>query len=181
MATFALCAACDRAMPGAQASPGGAAQPTTAASDARRDLILLPDSAIVAAPGSLEAALAHYLASDAPAPRTFRFPGTEFAPWASRPRPATLRTMYALAQILRAYPDARVTLTGYTDDVGTDAQNLALARARAERLAALLERGGVRAGRITTEGRGAADFLADNATEAGRARNRRIELTIVAK
>lgn len=144
-------------------------------------LIVLPDSAILATAGSTEEQLANFLASPEPAPRTFRFTGTEFAEWADRPNPATLRTMYVLGQILRAYPAARVTLVGYTDSVGTPAQNQQLAAARVRHLAGLLQQAGVRADRITTEARGATDYIGDNATEQGRARNRRIELVVTAK
>ncbi|HWI86178.1 MAG TPA: OmpA family protein [Sphingomonas sp.] len=144
-------------------------------------LILLPDSAISVEPGSTEERLATYLASDQPAPRMFRFAGTEFEPWHSKPTPATLRTMYAIAQILRAYPKTRVTLVGHTDNDGTPEQNLALSQARVDHMAGLLVHSGVQARRITTIGRGLSSPIADNATIEGRARNRRIELIVTAK
>ena len=144
-------------------------------------LILLPDSAISVERGSTEEKLAAFLKSDQPAPSTFRFTGTEFEPWQTNPNPGTLRTMYAVAQILRAYPNSRVTLVGHTDNDGTPAQNLALSRARVERMAALLVRSGIQQRRITTDGRGLTQPVADNGTPAGRAKNRRIELIVTAK
>jgi outer membrane protein OmpA-like peptidoglycan-associated protein len=144
-------------------------------------LIELPDSAIFVERGSTEEKLAAFLASDQPAPRTFRFAGAQFEPWQSNPNPATLRTMYAIAQILRAYPHAMVDITGHTDNVGTPAQNIALSQARVDRMAALLVHGGILPRRITAEGRGMADPIADNGTDAGKASNRRIELIITAK
>lgn len=144
-------------------------------------ILVLPDSAITVRPGSTEEQLAHYLASPLPPPRTFRFEGIEFEPWASTPNAPTLRTMYTMVQILRAYPRAAVTLVGYTDNVGTPAQNLKLAQARVARLEAILVRGGIGADRIATEGKGSVDFVAGNATEQERARNRRIELVVTAK
>lgn len=144
-------------------------------------LILLPDSAISVEPGSTEERLASFLKSDKPAPAMFRFTGTEFAPWQSNPNPATLRTMYAVAQILRAYPHSMVTLVGHTDNDGTPEQNLALSRARVERMAALLARSGIQPRRIATDGRGLTQPIADNGTPEGRARNRRIELVVTAK
>lgn len=144
-------------------------------------LIVLPDSAIAVPEGSPEEQLAEFLASPAPAPRTFRFGGVEFDSWASKPNPPTLRTMYVMTQILRAYPKSKVTLVGYTDNDGTPAQNLVLARQRVDRLAEILVHGGIRAGRIETIGRGAVDFVGDNATPEGRARNRRIEVIVTAK
>jgi len=156
------------------------AAPTTAKEGEER-LVILPDSAIAARPGSTEEQLANFLASDQPPPRTFRFKGTEFQPWASKPNPPTLQTMYAIVQILRAYPKVKVTLVGYTDNDGTAEQNLILARQRAERMADLLIRSGIAARRITAIGKGATDFIADNSTEAGRAKNRRIELIVTDK
>jgi outer membrane protein OmpA-like peptidoglycan-associated protein len=144
-------------------------------------IIVLPDSAIAVQKGSPEEHLADFLASDAPAPRTFRFEGSEYEPWSSKPNPPTLRMMYAMTQILRAYPNAKMTLAGYTDNDGTAAQNLALASERVDRMAEILVHGGVRPSRIQTIGKGAVDFIGDNATLEGRARNRRIELTITAK
>lgn len=144
-------------------------------------LLVLPDSAISVEPGSTEDQLASFLKSDQAAPRTFRFTGTEFAPWQSKPNPETLRTMYAVAQILRAYPHSMVTLVGHTDNDGTPAQNIALSRARVDRMAALLVQGGIEQRRIAIVGRGLAQPIADNATPEGRARNRRIELIVTAK
>jgi outer membrane protein OmpA-like peptidoglycan-associated protein len=144
-------------------------------------LIQLPDSAIFVERGSTEEALAAFLGSDAPAPRTFRFVGTEFEPWQSKPNPSTLRTMYVVAQILRAYPHSRVTLIGHTDNIGPARQNLRLSQDRVDRMAELLVHSGIEQRRITTIGRGMTDPIASNATVEGQARNRRIELVVTAK
>lgn len=144
-------------------------------------LILLPDSAISVERGSTEEKLAMFLKSNQPAPSTFRFTGTEFEPWQTNPNPGTLRTMYAVAQILRAYPNSRVTLVGHTDNDGTAEQNLALSRARVRRMAALLIRSGIQERRISIDGRGMTQPVADNNSLAGRAKNRRIELIVTAK
>jgi outer membrane protein OmpA-like peptidoglycan-associated protein len=144
-------------------------------------LLLLPDSAIQVQPGSIEEQLATYLASSAPAPRLFRFGGPEYEPWQTRPTPETLRTMYAIQQILRAYPKVDVTLIGHTDNDGTPTQNRALSLARARQMQQLLVQGGVAARRITVVGKGLDAPIADNATPEGRARNRRIELVVTRK
>lgn len=144
-------------------------------------LIELPDSAIFVERGSTEEQLAAFLASKAPAPRTFRFMGTEFEPWQSKPNETTLRTMYAVAQILRAYPHSEVQLIGHTDNVGTPGQNLRLSQERVERMAQLLVHGGIQPRRITAIGHGMGDPIADNRTDEGKARNRRIELVVTAK
>ena len=144
-------------------------------------LIQLPDSAIFVERGSTEEQLAAFLASKAPAPHTFRFPGAEFEPWQTKPSEATLRTMYAVAQILRAYPHSEIQLIGHTDNVGTAAQNLKLSQARVERMAQLLIHSGILPRRITAVGHGMGDPIAGNDSEAGKARNRRIELVVTAK
>ncbi len=144
-------------------------------------LIQLPDSAIFVERGSTEEALAAFLGSDAPAPRTFRFAGPEFEPWQSKPNPGTLRTMYAVAQILRAYPHSQVTLIGHTDNIGAAERNLRLSQERVDRMAELLVHGGIQRGRITAIGHGMADPIANNTTLEGQARNRRVELVVTVK
>jgi outer membrane protein OmpA-like peptidoglycan-associated protein len=75
---------------------------------------------------------------------------------------------------LKAHPDARVEVQGYTDSKGADAYNLKLSERRAEAVKARLVSRGIAASRIATKGFGKNDPVADNATEAGRAQNRRV-------
>ncbi len=89
--------------------------------------------------------------------------------------------MYAVAQILRAYPHSELTLIGHTDNIGPPDRNLRLSQARVDRMAQLLVHAGIQPRRITTVGRGMHDPIADNRTEAGQARNRRIELVVTRK
>jgi OOP family OmpA-OmpF porin len=72
-----------------------------------------------------------------------------------------------------------VIAVGYTDSIGPDAYNLGLSERRANAVKAYLVSKGVPADRIYTEGKGKADPIASNATAAGRAKNRRVELEIV--
>jgi outer membrane protein OmpA-like peptidoglycan-associated protein len=144
-------------------------------------LIQLPDSAIFVERGSTEDQLADFLASKAPAPHVFRFMGPEFEPWQSKPNEMTLRTMYAIAQILRAYPHSEVQLIGHTDNDGTPEQNLRLSQARVDRMAQLLIHGGILPRRISAIGHGMSDPIADNGTPEGKARNRRVELVVTRK
>jgi len=84
--------------------------------------------------------------------------------------------VYAL---LKEDPALRLSIEGHTDDRGPAAYNQALSERRAAAVrAALLERGLGKDGdaRLTSSGKGAADPIADNATEEGRAKNRRVEL-----
>ncbi len=70
-----------------------------------------------------------------------------------------------------------VSLSGYTDASGSEQGNLALSRKRAESVKAYLVLQGVDADKITIQGEGMQSPVADNATEAGRAQNRRVRMS----
>jgi OOP family OmpA-OmpF porin len=78
--------------------------------------------------------------------------------------------------VLSAHPDWRLRIEGHTDNVGDRAANLKLSTARAAAVAAWLTGKGVAAGRLAIAGLGDTQPIADNATDDGRARNRRIVL-----
>lgn len=87
---------------------------------------------------------------------------------------ASLPTVDRAAEILKAFPGARVEIGGHTDSTGDPTLNQPLSQARAEAvLSALLERG-VDA-ELTAVGYGSDAPVADNATPEGREQNRRIE------
>jgi outer membrane protein OmpA-like peptidoglycan-associated protein len=83
-----------------------------------------------------------------------------------------------LADGLRGNPSETVQIVGYTDSTGGDAINVPLSRSRARSVRDDLVARGVAAQRITTAGMGAADPVASNATAAGRALNRRVEIFV---
>ena len=68
-----------------------------------------------------------------------------------------------------------VTVTGYTDSVADDAYNLDLSKRRAKAVGDYLK-GKVSGLSITTDGKGEADPIGDNATDEGRFQNRRVEI-----
>ncbi len=80
------------------------------------------------------------------------------------------------AQGLNSQPQTEVRIVGHTDSTGSDAVNNPLSVQRAGSARDYLVSKGVDARRIATEGHGSKQPLADNATEAGRAKNRRIEI-----
>lgn len=84
-----------------------------------------------------------------------------------------------LARKLKGFSVDSVSIVGYTDSVGSEAANQKLAAARADVIKAYLVNAGVDAARVRTEAKSAANPVADNATEAGRAKNRRVEITAV--
>ena len=83
-----------------------------------------------------------------------------------------------IARILSAYPNARVQISGYTDNTGDETANVALSRGRAEAVMNALRENGAPAANLTAHGFGSRDPIADNASESGRARNRRVTLSI---
>ncbi|MEN2474715.1 OmpA family protein [Burkholderia sp. GS2Y] len=87
----------------------------------------------------------------------------------------------SLDRLLSEHADhtySKVTITGFTDSVGSDDYNLALSQRRAEAVAAYLKAHGLKADSMTVTGRGKADPVASNATAEGRASNRRVEITL---
>ena len=72
-----------------------------------------------------------------------------------------------------------IIAVGHTDSVGTDEYNQKLSIRRAESVKAYLESKGVEANRVYTEGKGEKQPVADNKTDAGRAKNRRVEIEVV--
>jgi OOP family OmpA-OmpF porin len=89
------------------------------------------------------------------------------------------RVLDELAGLLGRCESGSIEIGGHTDSQGSDSLNLRLSSARAEAvLDGLLERG-VPLARLTARGYGDTKPIADNGTEAGRARNRRIEFVAV--
>ena len=84
-----------------------------------------------------------------------------------------------MAAILNAYPDVKVRLEGYTDSQGDATANQVLSQNRAAAVMNRLVGLGIPAERITTQGYGAENPVADNDTPEGRAQNRRIEVVVV--
>ena len=83
------------------------------------------------------------------------------------------------AQAIRGAPDGTVLqVGGHTDNTGDPAANQRLSQQRAEAVRDYLVGRGVPAASLTARGFGSSDPVADNATEAGRFRNRRIEFTV---
>ena len=86
--------------------------------------------------------------------------------------------LYALARNLQQYPNSTVQVIGHTDATGTQSYNMDLSQRRARAVASILTAGGVAPNRIATIGAGPNQPVASNATEAGRAQNRRVEIII---
>ena len=87
--------------------------------------------------------------------------------------------LHVLANSLRANPNSRALIVGHTDNVGESSRNRTLARQRAAAVAAFLIDQGVSRDRLLVQGVGSDRPAASNDTPGGRARNRRVEITIV--
>jgi len=84
------------------------------------------------------------------------------------------------AASLKETPETDITIYGHTDNKGSHDLNLKLSNDRASSVASFLTANGIQKDRMTTEGKAFDEPVADNATEAGRAQNRRVEIYITA-
>lgn len=93
-------------------------------------------------------------------------------------RPDAERTLSEVAEVLQAYPGRPVRIEGHTDSIASDAYNQALSERRAAAVETWLVDHGIESGRLTTAGFVESRPAADNATAAGRQRNRRVEIVV---
>jgi len=93
---------------------------------------------------------------------------------------ADLKELPKAVAFVKKYPGAKIRLDGYTDSIGTDEYNIKLSERRATAVKDyLIKEAGVSSSKITAVGHGEADPVADNKTEEGRAKNRRVEISIL--
>jgi outer membrane protein OmpA-like peptidoglycan-associated protein len=91
-------------------------------------------------------------------------------------KPQLRAVLDPFANSLRDDPSARLMIVGHTDNTGSEAVNNPLSVERAQSVRDYLVTRGVAAARVETAGRGEREPVASNATEAGRAKNRRVEI-----
>jgi outer membrane protein OmpA-like peptidoglycan-associated protein len=84
-----------------------------------------------------------------------------------------------VASTLQQYNQTIIEVAGHTDSVGTDSYNQQLSQQRAEAVANYLNSRGIMRDRMITVGAGETHPVASNDTDAGRAENRRVEITLV--
>jgi outer membrane protein OmpA-like peptidoglycan-associated protein len=81
-----------------------------------------------------------------------------------------------ILDLLKKNPTQTIEVQGHTDNVGGDAYNQTLSEARAKAIVTWLTQRGITGNRLTAKGLGKTRPIADNATDAGRAKNRRVEI-----
>ena len=91
-------------------------------------------------------------------------------------KPQLRAVLDPFATSLQGDPSAQITIVGHTDSTGSDALNNKLSIERADSVRDYIVTRGVAAGRVATAGRGDREPIADNNTDAGRAKNRRVEI-----
>jgi outer membrane protein OmpA-like peptidoglycan-associated protein len=93
-------------------------------------------------------------------------------------RPEMRAVLDPFAASVKDDPKALLTIVGHTDSTGSDAVNNPLSVRRAQSVRDYLSDRGVASTRVVTEGRGEREPIADNNTDAGRAKNRRVEILL---
>lgn len=111
----------------------------------------------------------------------FDFDRLLFATGSATLEPQSSEQLHNIAAILKAYPTTHLTIGGYTDNTGDAAANLKLSQDRADNVTAELVKLGVASDRLVAKGYGEEHPVGDNATEAGRAQNRRISMLVTQK
>ena len=85
-----------------------------------------------------------------------------------------------LVEVFNEYPDTDLLIVGHTDNVGSQNYNLPLSQKRAQSVKDYLVSKGIASSRLTSQGKGLEEPIADNTTAEGRAQNRRVEIAITA-
>ncbi|MDB5116963.1 MAG: hypothetical protein JWQ79_2455 [Mucilaginibacter sp.] len=93
---------------------------------------------------------------------------------------AAQSNLHNLAASLQNNPQTNILIVGHTDNTGTQDHNMDLSIKRAESVRSFLVSSNVDGSRLTTQGKGETEPIADNNTVNGRTQNRRVEIAIVA-
>jgi outer membrane protein OmpA-like peptidoglycan-associated protein len=113
------------------------------------------------------------------APKSYTLSNLQFESGKSAIKPVSYPLLDDLAEIMALKPELKIEVAGHTDSDGDDAANLALSRQRADAVKNYLVKKGIAASRIVAHGYGESRPVADNATAAGKQRNRRTEVKIL--
>lgn len=90
-------------------------------------------------------------------------------------KPESMREINRIALLMKENPQIAFDVVGHTDSQGSKRENDELSLRRAEAIVTALEKQGISSSRLTAVGKGSQEPIADNRTEEGRAKNRRVE------
>ena len=130
----------------------------------------------VPAPGTVDGCPAKAPEAAAPTPKKLVLEDVNFDNDSAKLRADAFSILDAAAATLKEWGDIKVEVAGHTDSVNSDAYNLDLSGRRANTVRDYLISKGIAAGRLTAKGYGESTPVADNATDAGKFKNRRVEL-----
>jgi OmpA-OmpF porin, OOP family len=111
----------------------------------------------------------------------FTFDRVEFETDSATLLPRSSEQLQNIADILKAYPNVKLKIGGYTDNTGDDVRNVKLSEDRANAAMNEIVGLGVEPSRLSAEGFGSAHPVADNNTAEGRQRNRRVDIRVTDK
>ncbi|HEY1303214.1 MAG TPA: OmpA family protein [Vicinamibacterales bacterium] len=111
----------------------------------------------------------------------FSFDRVEFEPDSATLLPKSSEQLQNIANIMKAYPNVKLTIGGYTDNTGDDSRNVKLSQDRATAAMNQITSLGIDPPRLSAEGFGSANPIADNGTPEGRQRNRRVDIRVTDK
>jgi outer membrane protein OmpA-like peptidoglycan-associated protein len=163
----------------ATATTGAVADAATKVGEALK--VALPGGVNIDVPkGSLEDKIVTFIQSKDTVSKTlwFDFDRLTFETGKAILKPESEAQLKNAVAIMQAFPKVKIKIGGYTDNVGKPEANLKLSGDRAKNVMQEMVKRGVAAARMTAEGYGDKNPVASNDTEAGRAQNRRISISV---
>lgn len=88
------------------------------------------------------------------------------------------RMLSELCSVITEIPNTKIKVIGHTDNIGEKEYNIVLSKNRAAAVGNFLREAGIETANITEDGKGFSEPIAENKSEAGRAKNRRVEIFI---
>ena len=165
--------------------PVPAAEPAPPPPPARFTMKLPTGYEVVGEPTGIEADLLHFIQAADSLPgknNWFDFDHLLFQTASDQLDMEQSRTQLVnVFEILKAYPKVKIKIGGYTDNVGDAKQNKSLSDRRAKNVMAELVKMGIEKNRLEAEGYGQEHPVASNEIEEGRAKNRRVSVSVRAK
>lgn len=136
-----------------------------------------------AAKDGLESKLVTFIESSDPVSKElwFTMDGITFDTNKSTIKFESMGQVTNIAEILKAFPNIKIKIGGYTDNTGKAGANLKLSKNRANAVRKALIAKGTKADRVKAEGYGSEHPVASNDTEEGRQKNRRIDVNVIEK